>query len=187
MLTDFQKQKLPKLFSVHDLNRDGRIDRSDFEEYAKRIASSRGWGPGSTEASDLRGRFLAFWGGLGEVGAQHGRSSVTMDDWLEYWDEILGTPGMYDRLATPIARMVFTILDRDGDGSVTADEYAAIYDAAGADRRQASSAFARMDGDQDGRLSVDEIMTLLDQFFRSEDPEAPGNALFGLVEARAVN
>ena len=140
MLTDFQKQKLPRLFSVHDLNHDGRIDRTDFEEYAKRIAANRGWGPGSSEASDLRGRFLAFWDGLGEVGARHGRSAVTMEDWLEYWDQILGTPGMYDSLAVPIARMVFTILDRDGDGSVTGDEYAAIYDAGGSDRRQASTA-----------------------------------------------
>jgi Ca2+-binding EF-hand superfamily protein len=37
--------------------------------------------------------------------------------------------------------MVFTILDRDGDGSVTADEYAAIYRSGGVDPTEASEAF----------------------------------------------
>lgn len=66
---------------------------------------------------------------------------------------MLGTTGLYDRIAVPIARMVFTILDRDGDGAVTGEEYAEIYDAGGADRRDATRAFARMDLDHDGRIS----------------------------------
>jgi Ca2+-binding EF-hand superfamily protein len=181
MLTEFQRQKLPRLFSIHDLNGDGVITRRDFEDYAERIARTRGWGASSPQAKDLSQRFLTFWQGLEEVGARRGRKEVSLQDWLEYWDRILGNPPLYDQLIEPIARMVFTMLDRDGDGAVTESEYSQIYQSGSVDRGGAAEAFARLDLDHDGRLSVDEILTLADQFFRSQDPEEAGNALFGIV------
>jgi Ca2+-binding EF-hand superfamily protein len=181
MLTEFQKQKLPRLFALHDLNRDGVISRADFEEYARRIASTRGWGLESREFIDLRSRFLTFWNGLEKTATERGAHQVTLTDWNAHWDQILSTPGLYAQVAEPIGRMVFTILDQDGDGAVTADEYAATFRYGGLNANDAQAAFARLDADHDGRLSVEEIMTLLDQFFRSNDPAAPGNALFGVV------
>jgi Ca2+-binding EF-hand superfamily protein len=127
MLTKFQKQKLPRLFAVHDLNRDGVINRADFEEYTRRIASTRGWGPESPEYEELLTRFLTFWNGLEQSARALGASEVTLTEWFEYWDRILGTPGMYEQIAEPIGRMVFTILDQNGDGSITAAEYTAAF------------------------------------------------------------
>jgi Ca2+-binding EF-hand superfamily protein len=181
MLTKFQKLKLPKLFALHDLNRDGIISRADFEEYARRIARTRGWGPDSAEYNALLGRFLNFWNGLEQIAESRGSLNVTLTEWYAYWDRILGTPGMYELIAAPIGRMVFTMLDHDGDGSVTGDEYAVVYKHGGLDPDEAPAAFTRLDLDHDGRLSVAEVMTLLDQFFRSEDPAEPGNAFFGVA------
>jgi Ca2+-binding EF-hand superfamily protein len=181
MLTEFQKQKLPRLFAVHDLNRDGVITRSDFEEYTRRIANTRGWGPESDQYQNLLARFLTFWNGLEESARAHGARQVTVTEWLDYWDVILSTPGMFGQIAAPIGRMVFTILDQDGDRSITAEEYASVFAQGGLDPAQAGPAFARLDLNGDGRISVDEIMKLLDQFFRSSDPADPGNALFGIV------
>ncbi|HSL71868.1 MAG TPA: hypothetical protein VK864_16590 [Longimicrobiales bacterium] len=186
MLTEFQKQKLPRLFAVHDLNRDGTINRADFEEYTRRIASTRGWGPESQEYKELLSRFLMFWDELEKTARARGASQVTVTEWLAHWDAILQTPALYDQLA-PIGRLVFTILDQDGDGRVTAGEYQAVFTEGGLDSAQAAQAFARLDLDHDGRLMIEEIMTLLEQFFRSEDPAEPGNALFGIIpEVHAV-
>jgi juvenile hormone diol kinase len=186
MLTEFQKQKLPRLFALHDLNRDGVINRADFEEYASRIASTRGWGPNSSEANELRSRFLNFWNGLEQMAENRGSRDVTLTEWFDYWDRILGTPGMYDQVCAPIAEMVYTILDHDGDGSITAAEYAETFKYSGLDAADAAPAFARLDLDRDGRLSIEEILSLADEFFRSEDPAAPGNALFGVVDPAHV-
>jgi Ca2+-binding EF-hand superfamily protein len=181
MLTEFQKQKLPRLFALHDLDGDGALTRDDFEAYARGIASERGWDDRSEDARELRTRFLTFWDGLKETGASTGSARVGVPEWLEYWDRILANPALYDGMITPLARMVFTILDRDGDGAVTAEEYATIYQHGGLDSAEAPEAFARLDGDGDGRLSIDEVVRLFDEFFRSDDPAQPGNVLFGAV------
>jgi hypothetical protein len=186
MLTEFQKQKLPALFALHDLNRDGVITRADFEEFTRRVASSRGWGLASAEYQELLSRFLTFWDGLAQTASAGGAGWVTPTEWLDYWDRILGTPGMYDQIAAPIGRTLFTILDQDGDGAVTADEYASMYAHGGLDPAEAAAAFARLDLDGDGRLSVDEVMQLADQFFRSENATDPGNLLFGPVPGLAA-
>jgi Ca2+-binding EF-hand superfamily protein len=184
MLTEFQKQKLPRLFDLHDRDRDGVLTRADFEEFARSVASSRGWSADSAESQELLSRFLTFWNGLAETAGGAGR--VTATAWLDYWDRILGTPGMFDEIAAPIARLVFTILDQDDDGFVTAGEYAGMYGYSGLDPAEAAPAFARLDVDHDGRLSVDEIMQLVHQFFRSENPTDPGNLLFGPVPGLAA-
>lgn len=185
MLTVFQQQKLPRLFAVHDLNGDGVINRVDFEEYTRRIAGLRGWGPESMEYNELLARFFMFWHGLEDIATGKGVQDVTITEWFEYWDRILNTPGVFDAVITPIGRMIFTMLDEDGDGSITADEYAAIYRSGGLDPAEAIAAFSQLDLDRDGQLSIDEIMVHADEFFRSDDPNAPGNALFGIVPAPA--
>lgn len=187
MLTAFQKQKLPRLFAVHDLNRDGVINRVDFEEYTRRIAGLRGWGPESIEYNELLARFFMFWHGLEDIAAGKGVYDVTITEWFEYWDRILNTPGVFDAVIAPIGRLIFTILDEDGDGSITADEYAAIYRFGGLDPAEAAAAFSQLDLDRDGQLSIEEIMAHADEFFRSNDPSAPGNALFGVVPAQTAN
>ena len=186
MLTEFQKQKLPRLFALHDLNADGVPTRADFDEYARRIAAMRGWGSDSEEYRQLSARFTTFWDGLEEIASSMGTKQVTLATWFEYWDRLLGEPGRYEQVAAPIGRVLFTMLDRDGDGSVTAEEYADLYEQGGLDPNEAAAAFARLDLDHDGRLSVDEVMQHADQFFWSEDPTEPGNVLFGPVSGVEV-
>ena len=181
MLTEFQKQKLPRLFAVHDLDGNGLIDHADFDEYARRIASTRGWGRESPEYKDLQSSFGTFWMGLEQSARARGATYVDGKEWLAYWDRIFSTPGLFEQMIRPIGHTVFTMLDADGDGAVTAHEYALIYDNGGLDPADAAPAFARLDLNHDGRLTIEEMMTLLDQFFRSEDPAAPGNALFGIL------
>ena len=183
MLTPFQRQKLPKLFAIHDLNRDGVINWKDFEEYALRIARTRGWGADSDDYKTLVARFVGFWTGLEQLARQRGARKVTLTEWLAYWDLILSTPGTYEQMIEPIGRMVFTILDQDGDDAVTVGEYRAIFAPSGIDPAEATSAFEHLDLNHDGRLGIDEILQLADQFFRSNNPSDPGNALFGFVTA----
>jgi Ca2+-binding EF-hand superfamily protein len=183
MLTELQKQKLPNLFAVHDLNRDGVINRDDFEEYTARIAGTRGWGPESAEYKQLLSHFMTFWGGLEVVAKSIGAHEVTMTAWLEYWDRILSTPGVFEQIVAPIGQTVFSIVDHDGDGSIAFEEYAAMYQHSGFPEEDIRLVFGRLDTNQDGRLSLDEFMTLVGQFFGSSNPADPGNLLFGPVPA----
>jgi Ca2+-binding EF-hand superfamily protein len=187
MLTELQRQKLPNLFAVHDLNRDGVINRDDFEEYTARIAASRGWGPDSAEYQQLLTHFMTFWSGLEQIALMIGAREVTLTAWHEYWDRILSAPGVFEKIVAPIGQTVFSIVDHDGDGSIAFEEYARMYQGAGVREQDVRAVFARLDANQDGRLSLDEFMTLADQFFRSNDPSEPGNLLFGPVPAIEIS
>ena len=164
MLTEFQKHKLPRLFALHDLNADGVLARSDFDEFARRIAATRGWESDSEQYRELRSRLLTFWDGLDDVARSMESAQVTRATWFEYWARPLGERERYEQVAAPIGRVLFTMLDRDGDGSVTADESAALYAQGGLDPHDAVETFARLDLDPDGRLSVDEVMQQAERF-----------------------
>ncbi len=181
MLTELQTRKLPNLFAIHDLNRDGVLEQADFHEYTRRIASSRGWTPESPEYQQLLSRFLTFWKGLEAVADASRDQRVTINEWLAYWDRILTAEGKFDELVEPIAELIFSLLDHNGDGVISADEYALMYSAGGLDPRTAAVAFASLDLDHDGRLTVDEMWTLVRQYFQSNDPSEPGNSFFGPV------
>jgi hypothetical protein len=64
MLTAFQKQKLPRLFAVHDLNRDGVINRIDFEEYTRRIGFTAILFPAAETAETQKVHRCAAWSRL---------------------------------------------------------------------------------------------------------------------------
>lgn len=71
-----------------------------------------------------------------------------------------------------------SVLDADGDGRISAEEY--VQGTTGyMDPATAREVFARMDADGDGHLSQQELSRLVDEWLRSDDPDAPGNMLWG--------
>jgi Ca2+-binding EF-hand superfamily protein len=178
MLTDLQQRKITNLFRVHDLNQDGVLTPMDYEEYSRRIAASRGWPPGSARHNALVARFMRMWEDLDAAADRTEDKRVTLDEWMAYFDRLLGTQGLYEQVGQPIADSVFAMIDGNGDGVITADDYAMLYSAGALDPTLAADAFAKIDVDRDGRVSPAELSRLLGEFFRS-NPNAPGNWLFG--------
>lgn len=178
MLTDLQQRKIKNLFAVHDLDHDGVLSPQDYKEYTGKIAAARGLKPGSPAYDELLARFMRMWDGFESADRNHDKR-VTLKEWFAYFDRLLATEGQYEQVGEPIAEAVFSMLDRNGDGAVTADEYAWLYSSGGLDPSLAHAAFQRLDVDHDGRVSPAELSRLLREFFRSNDPEAPGNWLFG--------
>ena len=180
MLTEFQKRKIANLFVVHDLNRDGALERSDYVDYANRLASEGGHRPGSAKYEELMSRFLGFWEMLRQAADRNHDNRVTMREWQALFDQLLSSPKAAENLR-PIGEAVFTILDRKGDGNVTLDEYKWLYTSGALDPKHAAESFKRLDTNQDGRLTVAELLAHLNEFFTSNDPQSPGTWLFGPV------
>src|SRR6185503_6224284 len=67
MLSEFQKRKIANLFTVHDLDHDGALERSDYVEYTRRFAAKRGFGPGSPQYDELLSQLLGFWSVLEQI------------------------------------------------------------------------------------------------------------------------
>ena len=180
MLTDFQKRKIANLFTVHDLNHDGAIERSDYVEYAQRLAAESGVGQGSSKYEELMSRFLGFWEMLRQAADRNHDSRITMREWFALFDQLLSTPDSARKMQ-PIGEAVFSMLDRNGDGNVTLDEYQWLYSSGALDPKLAADSFKRLDTDHDGRISLQELTARLFEFFTSNDPDSPGTWLFGPV------
>src|SRR5690349_7722463 len=87
MLTDFQRRKLPKMFALNDNNGDGVLTREDFEVALSSIAGFQGVAPGTQEYEALSQTVMARWDTLREECDADGDNRVTLEEWLDHWDE----------------------------------------------------------------------------------------------------
>lgn len=180
MLTEFQKRKISNLFAVHDLNHDGTLERNDFVEYTQRFTGKRGFGSDSPEHQKLLDLFLEFWEGLTRGADSDHDKKVSLQEWFSTFDRMLSSPQQIQAIQ-PLGEAVFNMLDRNGDGKVTLEEYRWLYSSGALDPMLAADSFKRIDRDHDGRVSPAELSDCLREFLLSNDANAPGNWLFGPV------
>ncbi|NEO24115.1 hypothetical protein, partial [Moorena sp. SIO4A5] len=98
---------------------------------------------------------------------------------LAYIENILNDQDAYEAQIKGIASFVFSVFDTNGDEQLDLEEYRQWYRSAGRDENFANEVFKRLNLKDDDSISKEKHIELLDQFFRSEDPEAPGNFVFG--------
>ncbi|MEM7538946.1 MAG: EF-hand domain-containing protein [Chloroflexota bacterium] len=182
MLTELQKKKLPNLFNLHDLDKNGVIEQADFEQFTQMVCGNQGIEIGSSEYTTLNERYMALWSGLSAMADTNQDNQVTLTEWYSFCDTMLSTEGMYEQVSTPLAGLIFDLVDHDNDGRISLDEYIAFVQTTGTEEAVATDVFSRLDHNQDGYLSTDEILMRLEEFFRSDDPAAPGNWFFGSFE-----
>lgn len=178
MATELQKKKWPNMFKMFDVNGDGRIEQSDFDQFASRMTAMRGIAAGSAEHVELQERFAEFGRALKQV---TGAEALCLDDWLAFWTSVANSSELY-QIVRPTSEFIFGLLDRDGDGQVSLDEYRKLCGVMRLGERYADKIFAKLDLNQDGNISMDELMKLSDQYFIGDDPDAPGNFFFGPIE-----
>jgi hypothetical protein len=87
----------------------------------------------------------------------------------------------YHEVVQPVSETVFGLLDANGDGQITYDEFRHFYGAMGVGEGHARELFARLGRNPEDSVSREEAMVLTDQYFVGDDPEAPGNWFFGAI------
>jgi hypothetical protein len=95
--------------------------------------------------------------------------------------KVIESESDFTAIVTPLANVVFDTFDGDHDDFVTSGEFDAYVKARRVPDASPAAAFKRLDGDGDGRLSRADVVRLTGEFFRSDDPKAAGNSLFGQV------
>lgn len=173
-LSELRRRKQLNLFNVYDTNRDGRIDKEDVLDFARRLREIRSWSEGSAEDVELTGMFSEYWDYLARYD-ESGDGTVTADEWMV----------MYEQFPKDEVRdwgsMLYSVLDADGDESITVEEYKQFFDAAGIGSDFADAVFPTLDDDGDGTVSRAEFIGHILDFDGSDDPSAAGNRMFGPV------
>jgi Ca2+-binding EF-hand superfamily protein len=187
-MTPFLERKLEHKFYLLDVDGNGVLEAADFERVIDILASERDWPEGHPRYIQLATTNRELWRALFDFCDRNEDGQVTMEEWMDfhanaiYYERNVGheMPGIGRTLDT-MAAFFYELLDGDGDGTVNRDDYVEFCAAHRVAREDAQKSFARMDRNQDGKLSREEVMLLVQEFYFSEDPEAPGNCFFGAL------
>lgn len=179
MLTDLQTKKLSRYFHVYDIDDDGRIDAADFGRIVENVRVLHGTDESSAAAEELRDAYATFWKALRSSADGDGDGGVSLDEWLAYWQLTLEDDDRYEAEVHRLTDRLFTVFDLDEDDTIGAAEFMDFYGIFGLSVDLAETVFVELDADGDGVISRSELLEVSREFFRSDDPEAPGNFLFG--------
>ncbi|WP_217650486.1 EF-hand domain-containing protein [Spirulina major] len=179
MLTDFQKRKLMKLFSMYDVNCDGFIVEQDFEDVAAKLADRAGWSVRSPKGITLKNQLAQDWQGLQKASDTNRDRQISLDEWLAYYDAVLADETLYNERVKALTQLVFDVFDQDEDNTLSAAEWGNLLCIYNTSPIYAPLIFSRLTTDTDGNLSREAVLSHIDEFFYSDDPGAPGNGMFG--------
>ncbi|MDJ1138380.1 EF-hand domain-containing protein [Streptomyces iconiensis] len=172
--------KLDRAFSMLDANGTGSLVEADLLALADKLgAAFNAMENGS--AARLRQALADLWkSDLAGMDAD-GDGEIDVDEFRAGVRRAVAEDreGFLDRVGDMVEAWM-SVADADGDGLIDVVEFTTMYTRTlGASPDALAASFARLDTDGDGTLDSDEIRRATEEFYTSEDPDAPGNQLFG--------
>jgi Ca2+-binding EF-hand superfamily protein len=182
MLTELQKKKLTSFFQAFDVDKNGSLEKSDFDKIVNGVAEAYNIGQDSETYQYISSTDAKRWDSLAKEADTNADNKVTLDEWLSYQDKLLNDPKS-DFLWLKIVSMFTDIQDVDKDGSLSLEEYKTMYKIHGIGNDSlAAEIFSKLDFDGDGKIKKNDVMNLVADFYLSDNPQAPGNLFFGTYE-----
>jgi Ca2+-binding EF-hand superfamily protein len=169
--SDLQRKKTSVVFTAMDVNGDGFLERADFEALTERWTGIRG----EAGSERLREIMMGWWDALHTASDENRDQRVTLEEVLA----AVGNLGTMLDLVVATAESMFEAVDEDGDGRVSATEYARMIHAWTGDESPTDAGFARLDLDGDGWISKSEFVSHWVEFWAGDDEDAPGTYVFG--------
>jgi Ca2+-binding EF-hand superfamily protein len=185
MIGDLQRRKASYYFALLDDDENGFVEADDFERRADRLAESRGVDDPEARA-ELRHRVMSWWEHLCALADLDDDDRITRGEWQTYWEALQASVERDDeegartrRSLERAARRTFEAMNTTDTDPVTEAEYTEWLSAWGVEG--GTAAFERLDRDGTGVLTEDDLVAATKEFYLSNDPDAPGNALYGVL------
>ncbi len=179
MLSALQKRKLTRYFNVLDVDANGYFEKADLDIIVSRLAEKRGIEKGTDAYNEIATGITMIWDNAREYGISKDPDKVSLADWLAHEDVVLSTEEWRESYMKKITRDVFDLVDADGSGEISIEEYTNIMTSFGVADGIPEWSFKYLDLNGDGVISKDEFVTIVEQFHLSDDRNVPGNYLFG--------
>ena len=189
-LTDFQKHKFTLLFNMRDTDGNGVVEAEDFDLVTERVATAKGWSPGTTEYEGYAEFRRTLWERIWKPADVNGDGKIELEEYLnfaqtamEYYesgrmDELLDQFGRNNLKNTHI-EMVFQGFDTDEDGGIDLEEYRLFLQSRDIDDSLAEVCFRRLDTDGNGVIDLAEFTEHFKAYYSTKDPLVAGNWLYG--------
>jgi Ca2+-binding EF-hand superfamily protein len=169
MASNFQRQKISQVFVAMDTDHDGYLTEGDFRALTARWIALRGDG----DHPRLTAVMMGWWATLRDAAAT---DRITLGDVLTIVDQL----GLMPVTVTGTAEAMFEAVDENGDGRISPAEYRQLIEAWNGHETDTAEAFARLDLNHDGYLSLAEFTEHWTEFWAGDNPDAPGSWVFGI-------
>ncbi|MER5871021.1 EF-hand domain-containing protein [Streptomyces sp. NPDC002044] len=182
MTNDLLDRKLERAFTHLDVNDDRVIDEHDIIGLGSRLLTALDEPADSPKAAKVMGGLVDFWVELFkelDVDKDH---KLTQAEYKQGMTRLFQDDGAaYDRSFRPMVQAILTVVDTNGDGHISPEEFhkAQLAFDTKLDPAAADTLFAKIDKNHDGYLTVDELLDAVREYYTGTDEDAPGNLLFG--------
>lgn len=180
VFTEIHKKKVRHLFNVLDIDRNGELQPEDFVSVGEKIIAQLELGKDSRGARlILLKSHRLFVQLLADL--HNPELSLTLWDWIAFFrnqiesDEEL----ILEHYIHNTSRHIFDLFDMNGDRLISREEYANMLTIYNISQGTAFQSFEELDKNSDQFISADEMVNGLNNFFKSDDPVANGNLIFG--------
>jgi Ca2+-binding EF-hand superfamily protein len=178
MLTNLQKRKLTRFFDVWDTDGDGVITTKDPEQVAQNLAKLQDLEPGSPEHKGFYSGLMSYQNDFLKTVDMDKSGRVTLEEWLAYHEKMLQDEKRFEGTALMVIEVMFALMDRNGDGKITLEEYGECMKALRI-KDLTDKDLQKLDLNGNGILSKEDVLQLTREFFYSDDPDARGNWALG--------
>ncbi|WP_030261564.1 EF-hand domain-containing protein [Streptomyces violens] len=166
MATAVANDRLLKRFQKWDSDGNGILEWQDFEQEAGKIAQNFGKRTDSPEAQALREAFRSLFDHLTQAAGAPSNGPLTQDQFLSVTGDLIfqGGEADFNRALGPVVKGIIGLCDKNADGQINAGEFEAWLGGIGVDRSKAQEAFRKVDTDDDGELSLDELLAAVRKY-----------------------
>ncbi|MCX6050296.1 MAG: EF-hand domain-containing protein [Chloroflexi bacterium] len=179
MLSELRTRKFTTLFGCFDFDKNGVLEKADYEQFAQNLAQAYDLVPGSDQHSAMYNETMALWTFVLQVADQDGDQKITPAEFIDAYAALTNHEDTFQQLLMGYAEYVIRMGDRNGDGQLSEDEYATILWCYGISDENARIAFHQLANTGATYLTTRAMERAFAEFFRSDDPNAPGNWLVG--------
>lgn len=185
MISDVQEKKLSHYYQILDFNGDGILERTDFIEIGKNLCTLWSFAEDTEPYNRIINKCATAWEDFKHFTGEYAETA-TLEEWLIFADLniVNGDDESYEKHINGFVKDILDLFDENQDDYLSLDEYIDLFMAYRIDIKYSAKAFTKLDLNDDGLLSKQELITAFSEFFRSSDPNSRGNWIFGFWEDR---
>lgn len=161
------------------------MEAADWVAIGKRLTAERGIKKGQKEYTRIQNAVEAIWTDLSPFIGSKQKDKATPEEWCTFIEEkVINVDDVtYSKYVNQVVKGIFSILDVNNNGAIDAWEYILFMKCIGVDDGPAHDAFTILDHNGNGSLDEEELIKGVHDFFRSDDWDSKGNALFGPLKS----